>query len=59
MNRASSSKASAPRDADLERTRRQFLLAREQLAAQGSLERYFAARAVRDTTLLRGHRPDR
>jgi hypothetical protein len=53
MNQPSTSHARATRDADLERRRRQFLLAREQLAAQGSLKRYFAARDLRDSTLLR------
>jgi hypothetical protein len=45
MNPASSSEAS--RDVDLGSTRRRFLLAREQLAAQSSSERYFAVRDMR------------
>jgi hypothetical protein len=35
------------RDADLQRARRAFLIAREQVAANTCSERYFAAREIR------------
>jgi hypothetical protein len=46
MNAERISQAHEPRDVYLDRTRRQFQFAREQLAAH-SLERYFAIRGVR------------
>jgi hypothetical protein len=43
----------APRDVDLRSTRRRFLLAREQLAAQSTAERYFAVRDMRRSAAKR------
>jgi hypothetical protein len=48
MNQPPSSKTRTPPHPDLCRTRQRFLLAREQVAAQGSAERYFAVRAMRE-----------
>jgi hypothetical protein len=48
MNPPLRSKPRTPPHPDLCRTRRRFLLAREQVAAQGSAERYFAVRAMRE-----------
>jgi hypothetical protein len=55
MTRPRTRESVTPSKADLSATRRQFLLAREQAAAQGSAERYFAARAMRHWPEHGGH----
>jgi hypothetical protein len=47
MNSTDNSEASAQRDVDLERTRRTFLFAREQVAAHTRAKGYPAARDMR------------
>jgi hypothetical protein len=47
MNRPTTSHTTLPGQGDLDRLQRQFLLAREQLAAQGPVERYLAVRSLR------------
>jgi hypothetical protein len=47
MKRATTAKTTRPDQAHLDRLQRQFLLAREQLAAQGPVERYLAVRNLR------------
>jgi hypothetical protein len=55
MNSTHISQASAPRDVDLERTRRTFLFAREQVAAHTRANSYSAVRETRRRVI---HGPD-